>query len=194
MPSNIEFKARLQDAAFAHATATRLSGVPPEILHQTDFFFSCHDGRLKLRMFGQGVGELIFYQRVDSAGPRRSDYQIARTGDAEVLLAILHRTLQCVGKVSKIRTVYLVGQTRIHIDQVEGLGDFVEVEVVLRPDQSDREGHQIAKEFLNEFRIPEEQLLSKAYIDLLEVLSTECAGCSSIEKAATGRGRLLGEE
>ncbi len=172
MPSNIEFKSRLQDLAFAHATARRLSGAPPEILHQTDVFFRCPQGRLKLRMFADGTGELIQYDRADSPNARRSDYKIARTPDAEVLLEILQQMLASVGTVNKTRSVYLVGQTRIHIDQVEKLGNFLEIEVVLKPGQSDSDGRQIADYLMREFGITPDQLMSEAYVDLLNRLVT----------------------
>jgi predicted adenylyl cyclase CyaB len=167
MPSNIEFKAILRNPSAAHSIAIRLSGAPPQILHQTDVFFSCSDGRLKLRLFGDGAGELILYDRSNSAEPRRSDYSIARTPDAEVLLIILQRTLGYVGTVKKVRALYIVGQTRIHIDQVEGLGNFMEIEVVLRPEQNDEEGRRIAFSLLREFGITDDQLQSHAYIELL---------------------------
>lgn len=172
MPSNTEFKSRLQYPTLAHATAMRLSGAPPEILHQTDVFFRCPQGRLKLRMFADGTGELIQYDRADSANSRRSDYKIARTPDTEVLLEILQRTLACVGTVNKTRSVYLVGQTRIHFDQVERLGDFLEIEVVLKPGQSDSDGRQIADHLMREFGITPDQLVSQAYVDLLNRLVT----------------------
>ena len=72
-----------------------------------------------------------------------------------------------MGTVRKTRTLYLVSQTRIHIDQVEGLGDFLELEVVLRKDQSEQDGKRIANTLLAEFNIAEEDLIADAYLDLL---------------------------
>ena len=63
--------------------------------------------------------------------------------------------------------MYLVGQTRIHIDRVQDLGDFLELEVVLRPGQSASEGKAIAEALLVEFGIAADQLIGEAYIDLL---------------------------
>jgi predicted adenylyl cyclase CyaB len=84
-----------------------------------------------------------------------------------VLLEILTATLGGAGTVKKTRVLYLVGQTRIHIDQVEGLGDFLELEVVLRPEQTDAEGKTIAAALLSEFGIDKGQLIGEAYVDLL---------------------------
>lgn len=61
----------------------------------------------------------------------------------------------------------MIGQTRVHIDEVDGLGEFLELEVVLRPDQSEEDGQEIAHDLLREFKISPQDLISEAYIDLL---------------------------
>lgn len=167
MPSNIEIKAIVTNRAAAEATAARLSDAGPETIHQEDFFFSSDEARLKLRLLAPDRGELIRYERADVADARRSRYLIARTPDPQILLDILTATLGRTGVVKKTRTLYLVGQTRIHIDQVEGLGDFLELEVVLRPGQSDVEGKSIAAALLSHFGIDKRQLIREAYVDLL---------------------------
>jgi predicted adenylyl cyclase CyaB len=83
------------------------------------------------------------------------------------LLEILTATLGRIGVVRKIRTLYLVGQTRIHIDQVQGLGEFLELEVVLEPGQTDSEGKSIAAALLADFGIEKQQIVAEAYVDLL---------------------------
>lgn len=167
MLSNIEIKTILVDRAAAEATAIRLSDSPPEIIHQEDFFFACNGARLKLRVFSADRGELIRYERSNVPEARRSEYSIAHTSDPKILLDILSATFGLTGVVKKTRTLYLIGQTRVHLDQVEGLGDFMELEVVLRPEQSDEEGKTIADELLAEFRIDGKHLIGEAYIDLL---------------------------
>lgn len=167
MSANIEFKAELTNLESAHATARSLSGMGPEILHQTDVFFPCPHGRLKLRIFDDVRGELIFYERTDEPGPRRSNYQIARTVDPYTLLDILQHLSCSSGTVEKVRSLYIVGQTRIHIDQVKGLGSFLEIEVVLKEGQSDAEGIHIAEALAKEFRIVQSDVIDVAYVDLL---------------------------
>jgi predicted adenylyl cyclase CyaB len=167
MPSNVEIKAILPDRRAAEVIAARLSHRAPERIDQEDIFFRCHDARLKLRILGPRRGELIRYERPDTAGIRCSQYVIARTSDPEILREILGRTLGIIGVVRKARTVYKVGQTRVHIDRVGELGDFLELEVVLRPGQTEAEGRTIAQELLAGFRIEEHQLVGVAYIDLL---------------------------
>lgn len=167
MPSNIEIKARLRDREAAEAVANRLHASGPEVIHQEDTFFRCDSARLKLRSFGLDHGELIRYKRADTSGPRISEYTIAPTSDPRALLAILRDTLGQIGTVKKRRTLYLLGQTRVHLDEVEGLGNFVELEVVLQTGQSEAEGRTIAQGLLKEFAIDPDDLIERSYFELL---------------------------
>jgi predicted adenylyl cyclase CyaB len=167
MPRNVEIKAILKDRDAAIATAAKLSDKAPEKIVQEDLFFRCEGARLKLRVFGPERGELIRYERENIAGARTSHYQIARTSDPHVLGEILTRSLGQIGVVRKTRLLYLAGQTRIHIDRVEGLGDFLELEVVLREGQSEAEGQSIAGALLARFEIDPSALVANAYVDLL---------------------------
>lgn len=168
MPSNIEIKVILRDRTAAESIAAGLSGGKPLILQQVDVFFRSPDGRLKLRNLKPDSGELIRYERANLPEVRPSHYAIARTPDPEILLDILTKAMGQAGTVKKTRHVYLVGQTRVHIDAVEELGDFLELEVVLRPGQSETEGRQIALELLAKFSIEKGDLLADAYVDLIE--------------------------
>jgi predicted adenylyl cyclase CyaB len=167
MSRNLEIKCVLRDVQKAIETAARLSGGRPQVIQQTDVFFPGGPARLKLRILGPGFGELIRYQRPDGTEPRISEYSIARTSDPYVLLQILSEALGAIGTVEKKRLVFLVGQTRIHIDRVEGLGDFLEFEVVLRPEQTEAEGYEIVRSLTAEFGLDPSQLVAQAYIDLL---------------------------
>jgi predicted adenylyl cyclase CyaB len=165
--ANIEIKAVLRDRPAVEAIAQRLSHAQPEVIHQEDVFFPCAGARLKLRILGPDRGELIRYERPDVADTRCSRYLIARTSDPQILLEILTATLGKIGVVKKSRTLYLIGQTRVHLDRVQDLGDFLELEVVLRPGQSEKEGKEIAETLLVKFGIHKEQLIGEAYVDLL---------------------------
>jgi len=167
MSRNVEIKAVLRDRDAIIAAAASRSDSVPEMISQHDFFFRCGVGRLKLRVFEPDCGELIQYDREDSAGPRCSRYQIAYTSTPEILLDILTRTLGRTGEVKKTRILFLIGQTRVHIDTVEGLGVFLELEVVLRPEQTEDDGRKIAEALLGEFGIKNDQLIAEAYVDLL---------------------------
>lgn len=168
MANNIEIKARLSDPDRAHALAERLSGAKATLIEQEDAFFPTPRGRLKLRRFGDGRGELIAYSRPDLPGPKRSEYHIYPTEDPQSLLRALKDSLGIRGVIKKRRSLYLVGNTRIHIDDVEGLGHFLELEVVLQPGQTADEGRAIAGSLMAELGIQPEDLIEGAYIDLLE--------------------------
>ena len=167
MPSNIEIKAVLKNRPRVETIAAQLSDAGPEMIQQEDVFFCCQNGRLKLRILSSDRGELIRYHREDIANARCSNYTIARTSDPLILLEMLREVLGIVGCVKKTRTLYLIGQTRVHLDQVSGLGDFLELEVVLKPHQSDAEGKMIAESLCSKLEIDRNDLIAEAYIDLL---------------------------
>ena len=81
MPSNIEIKARISDIEVVRRKVEKLDIKESEEIFQEDTFFKTDIGRLKLRIFSQEKGELIYYLRIDSAGPKRSDYKIYKTND-----------------------------------------------------------------------------------------------------------------
>ena len=146
MPSNIEIKARLADLPRTRGLVAAINNTPPQTLRQRDTFFRCATGRLKLRETGAGQAELIFYSRPDVAAAKQSDYEITPVADPVSLKSVLRRALGVTHVVEKTRVLYLVGQTRVHLDSVDGLGDFLELEVVLRSDQSPADGHALAAE------------------------------------------------
>ena len=167
MPSNIEIKARVADPKRKRTLAERLSGTPPTCLHQEDTFFPCANGRLKLRQLSTTHGELITYQRADVSGTKQSDYLIYRTGTPAELRATLANALGTGTVVTKTRWLFLVGQTRVHLDDVVGLGSFLELEVVLADGQSPDEGHRIARAIMGALEVSESDLIDRAYADLL---------------------------
>ena len=139
----------------------------PADLIQDDTFFACSNGRLKLREFADGRGELIHYARNDEAGPNLSDYLITPVADPKVLRETLSRALGIRGRVRKRRRVYLFGRTRIHLDEVDGLGSFVELEVVLDDGETPDAGQQEATRLMERLGIPRAQLVEGAYLDLM---------------------------
>lgn len=168
MASNIEIKARVDDFNALKARAESLSDKPLEIIPQEDTFFNTEKGRLKLRVLAPDLGYLIYYERPDQDGPKRSDYHLAETRDPESLKTALSLALGVRGVVRKTRYLYMAGQTRIHLDEVEGLGHFMELEVVMRAGQNDTEGQAIAEDLMRRLGVREDALLKGAYIDLIE--------------------------
>ncbi|OFQ41564.1 class IV adenylate cyclase [Achromobacter xylosoxidans] len=167
MARNIEIKARVASLAAVESLAAALSGKEPVAIAQDDTFFACPDGRLKLRVFSDGTGELIFYRRADDTGPKESFYVISPTSSPDTLRDALGLAYGVIGRVRKQRLLFMAGRTRIHLDRVEGLGEFLELEVVLRDGESAAAGMAEARELLASLRIAPEQLVSGAYLDLL---------------------------
>ncbi len=168
MPTNIEIKARARDFSDIRSRAESLSDTPVQVIPQEDTFFSVGQGRLKLRVRNPGPAQLIYYERANQDGPKRSDYSIFETPDPGGLKQTLGRALGIRGVVRKTRYLYLVGQTRVHLDDVEGLGQFMELEVVMRPGQPDSEGQAIAQDLMSKLGVAPSDLLEGAYMDLLE--------------------------
>jgi len=168
MPANIEIKARVRGFAEIKSRAEKLSDTPVDIIPQEDTFFNVPEGRLKLRILASDNAQLIFYTRPDQEGPKRSDYHIARTSDPENLKRVLELAYGIRGVVKKTRYLYLVGQTRVHLDDVDGLGQFMELEVVMREGQGDAEGQAIAEGLMTNLGVERSDLIDGAYMDLLE--------------------------
>ena len=168
MAVNIEIKARLRDFDAAVLAAERLSDSPREVLEQEDVFFNIAAGRLKLRILAPNLGELIYYERPDAEGPKASVYDIARTPDPDSLRRVLSAGLGVRGIVRKTRWLYLAGPTRIHLDRVEGLGAFLELEVVMEEGQAPEIGVAVAEGLMVELGVRPDDLVEGAYMDLLE--------------------------
>jgi adenylate cyclase class IV len=168
MAANIEIKAKVRDPERLRSLAEALSDTMARVLSQRDVFFCTPHGRLKLRVLAPNDAYLVYYERADATGPRRSDYYVSSTPDPVSLEHILSAALGIRGEVRKVRTLYMVGQTRIHLDEVEGLGHFVELEAVLGPHQTAQQGRAMVDELMEKLDIREQDLIDVAYIDLLE--------------------------
>jgi adenylate cyclase class IV len=167
MARNVELKARIASVEALLARARALADGPEQRIEQDDTFFACAHGRLKLRDFGDGRGELIHYERADAEGPKLSDYVRAPTSDPAALREALARAHGVIGRVRKSRLLLRAGATRIHLDRVEHLGDFMELEVVLRDGQSVVDGEAIAEALMAQLGVRHDQRLAGAYLDLL---------------------------
>ena len=167
MARNVELKARVVDLAAVEACARSIADRGPFDLTQDDTFFACANGRLKLRELAPDRGELIFYRRPDVADPKVSDYVIAPTPSPAAMRETLGRALGVIGRVRKRRRLYLVESTRVHLDRVEGLGSFLELEVVLAESQSAADGAGVALRLLPVLGVSEQDLVEGAYVDLL---------------------------
>ena len=167
MARNIEIKARVDDPTALRKRAAALADEGPIEIAQDDTFFKCTAGRLKLRAFSNTHGELIFYRRSDEQGPKESFYIRTATVEPATLRQALSLAYGEVGRVRKQRTLFLVGRTRIHLDKVENLGHFMELEVVLREGESAEAGVLEADELMKRLGIEASRLIDRAYVDLL---------------------------
>ena len=147
--------------------AAALADEGPVEIYQDDTFFSCPDGRLKLRAFTNTEGELIFYRRPDGNAPRESFYVRSETVEPDSLRECLSLAYGQAGRVVKHRTLFLAGRTRIHLDRVEGLGHFLELEVVLDECESPENGVREALDLMERLGVNESGLVEKAYVDML---------------------------
>ena len=167
MGRNIEIKARVESADALRVKVARLANRGPVEFVQDDWFFRCAAGRLKLRIFSAEQGELIFYQRPDQPGPKEASYCIAPSTAPESLREALARAYGIAGRVRKQRTLFMIGRTRVHLDRVENLGDWLEVEVVLEENEPATAGIGEAQDLMAKLGIDSSQLVEGAYVDLL---------------------------
>ncbi|TBR22471.1 CYTH domain-containing protein [bacterium] len=171
MPRNIEIKAAVRDRRTLLARAKALWG-SPQRLEQEDLFFPCPNGRLKLRVQVPGPSYLIAYSRPDARGPKTSRYSTAVAPEPKALAACLRSALETGRTVVKTRLLFLAGRTRIHVDSVRGLGDFLELEVVLRPGEGAAAGRAEARRLMGELGVRPSDLLVGAYADLPSTRTT----------------------
>lgn len=167
MPRNIEVNARITSVAelMPRIVAIVSHGTTEE--SQDDTFFKCKVGRLKLRVFPDGKGELIVYRRLDTQGPKESLYLRSPAAAPETMREWLSVAYGQIGRVCKHRTLFVVGRTRGHIDCVEGLGHFHELEVVLDDDETVADGIREASSLLEQLGVAPSHLVEGACIDLV---------------------------
>ena len=167
MTRNIEIKARIASVEAMAAKVVALADHGPSDIAQDDTFFVCERGRVKLRVVSPTEGQLIFYQRANQAGPKASFFVIAPTASPDALREALSLAHGQVGRVRKHRTLYRVGRTRVHLDRVEHLGDFLELEVELAEGERGEQGMEEAYNLMASLGIATAQLIEGAYVDLL---------------------------
>jgi predicted adenylyl cyclase CyaB len=167
MPRNIEIKAHIESVQLLVPRAAAIADEGPFEIVQDDTFFSCENGRMKLRAFSKEEGELIFYRRADRHGPKESFYVRSPSSSPDTLREALSLAYGQAGRVQKHRTLFLVGRTRVHLDTVKDLGDFLELEVVLEDGESADVGISEAHSLMATLGVEPSQLIDGAYVDLL---------------------------
>lgn len=163
---NLEFKARIEDANALVARARALGADLWGDLRQTDTYFAVRRGRLKLRETVGHQAELIYYERDEEGERRPSDYSVTYFKDAEGLKEALTKALGVRTRVRKRRTLLVLDTTRIHVDNVEGLGSFLEIEVPVREDEE--AAHRQLQSLVSALGFSWEDCIRKSYADLIE--------------------------
>ena len=166
MPQNLEIKARITDRDQSRTLAKNLGAVSAGEIVQTDTYFTVPSGRLKLREFDDGTGELIFYDRPEESLQRMSTYQIYPTHDAAKLRAVVSEALGVMVVVKKSRFLYTWKNARIHLDRVERLGDFLEFEVLVT--DGCQQAEDVMRELRKHFSVNDMTIVRCSYSDLVE--------------------------
>lgn len=167
MPQNIEIKLRHEPLDEVEVRALEHGANRVGVLIQRDTFFNCGQGRLKLREIADGHAELIAYSRSDAASARSSDYTLVHITEPAQLIAALSRSIGVRGVVAKHRTLLLWRNVRIHLDRVDGLGQFVELESVVGEVDHDTATANLDA-CLDLLRLRDAEIVPVAYMDLLE--------------------------
>jgi adenylate cyclase, class 2 len=164
---NIELKARLADYAAARKVAETVATRRLGTQHQIDTYFHCRHGRLKLRQIDRLRAELVWYARADEHGPKASDYQLVPLQHLETLKAALTAALGVRAVVEKRREIFLYHSVRIHLDEVVGLGHFIEFEAVLGGEVDEPAGRELLDCLVRQFAISRADLLAQSYGEMV---------------------------
>jgi predicted adenylyl cyclase CyaB len=164
---NLELKARDPDPDRSVAACAAVGAIEEGIREQSDTYFEVAAGRLKLREEPGGVAELIAYQRPDEPQSRESRYWRVPVGDPVELRAALASTLGVKAVVAKHRRLYRLDGAQIHLDDVQGLGSFIEFELDAPLDSDLLEQQQRLSELRQAFQIDDRDLVAGSYSDLV---------------------------
>lgn len=165
---NVEIKARCEQLQDVHDILAGQSLKRVARMRQVDTYFATPDGRLKLRQIdGTKTVQLIGYRRPDLPTLRLSTYSIAKVADFEATRSVLSGVLGIRVVVSKTRDLYEWESTRVHLDAVDGLGTFVELETrVYGQEQSTAERECMT--IFTSLGLDESDLIATSYADLVE--------------------------
>jgi adenylate cyclase, class 2 len=170
---NIEFKAELRNLAAARKQCELLGATRVGVLHQTDTYFRLPDGRLKKREVPGQPTEWIFYHRPDRVSPRMSNYTILNTEQARRRWGT--QSLKQWLTVSKKRELWMIEDVRIHLDEVEGLGTFIEFEAMISRRFDVKMCHETVRHLRETFSPLLGEHISRSYSDLMEqTLAEKC--------------------
>lgn len=163
---NIEFKAELRDLDLARTVCRAIGATPVAAFEQTDTYYRLAAGRFKKRQVPGEMTEYIFYDRPDGTGPKLSHFTIYSEQEAQTRFGL--QPLPESGTVHKRREVFLLGNVRIHLDDVTGLGRFIEFEAMVSPEHPIPECARLVAELRATFGPVMGEAIACGYIDLVE--------------------------
>lgn len=165
----VELKAKVQNLQVIRNKLTAVGAKHVGVFHQIDIYFHVPKGRLKLREIeGSEKPQLIYYERMNAAGPRKSVVFIIEIQDPKRFETLLHKILKIRATVEKTREIYRYKGTQIHLDVVQQLGTFIEFErSVSSTAQAIERGRRVLKRLMETFEIRLENLENWSYGDLV---------------------------
>lgn len=164
---NVEIKAHCSDPEpirkYLQDNGASFKGVD----HQVDTYFRVPQGRLKLRE-GWIENNLIYYRRPDQAGPKTCEYILHPVDKDSHLKTLLTEAIEILIVVDKVREIYYINNVKFHIDQVNGLGSFMEIEATCHDGTLTRDQLLVqCRYYQSQLNIPENELITVSYSDLL---------------------------
>jgi adenylate cyclase class 2 len=170
MSHNVEIKARCSDLGRAKSVAEKLGARFVGTDRQIDTYFRVPKGRLKVRQSSLSGGQLIPYLRPDENGPKACEYAVIQLNDPTQVVNLLSAILGVSTTVRKTRTIYLLDNVRIHLDDVEDLGSFLEFEAVCETDGANEtaRNRDRVEVLLRQFGVKETDLVKGSYHELLK--------------------------
>lgn len=164
---NVEIKAVCKDPQFIRQYLLDQKAEFRGTDEQTDTYFNVPFGRLKLRE-GNIENNLIFYERTNQAGPKNSHFNLVKVEDAKGLKEVLTKSNGVKTIVKKKREIYYITNVKFHIDEVPGLGSFVEIEAGnILADLSQEELKAQCDFYLKAFGVSPTDLIEVSYSDML---------------------------
>jgi len=165
---NLEAKFRLTNHALAHQRALAIGFEPRGIFIQRDTFFATPNGKLKLREQG-GESWLIHYSRGEQRELQLSNYTIVPVSDPGPMRTMLADALGLLAEVRKHRTLMMRRNVRLHLDRIEGLGDFGEIEVVLADHCAPEAFRDEVARILADLGVALGDLIKHSYFELMKL-------------------------
>ena len=162
---NIEIKTELRDLPLARTLAQALKAIRAGDLAQTDTYYKLADGRLKKRETVGSATEYVFYHRENQAKVRASHFRIYTAEQAFAMYGHVELPIWVV--VKKVREVYLYENVRIHLDKVDDLGNFFELEALVSAHHDEASCHAIVNQLRTHFAPVLGEPISVGYSDLL---------------------------